>query len=400
MLAPDKEGSHFCPAPASAPGRGFIPETELEEMEENHTMLELRKGVRRFAAVLAVLAVVPLWGNQVLAGEQRIENGTLIVTGNGIPPEKGSVAQKRLMAKRAAQADAYRLVGEYIQGVQVDSQTTVKDFVAQSDDIKTKVSALVKGALVIATRNMSDGSVEVDLAVKLDDVYAAMPPAVKVDPPPPEPLVAEPPPPAKEPTSFPMDIHIKRRQWNEEALAHNEKGIDLATKGDLDGAMGEYQQAANMDPNMDIAWSNMAEVYISKKDFTNAVSAAQKAVTIDGSWSDNQYRLGVALWVSGDKDGAIAAENKALAIKIDNDWALGALGEMYAAVNQNDKALAQMQKATKSKPEDPQLWYYLGFIQSELKDTDNAKVSLSNAVDKATKMGIDYWEAKDKLSKL
>jgi len=89
--------------------------------------------------------------------------GTIKVTGSGAPPEKGSPAQKRLMAKRAAQVDGYRQLAEAIEGVHVDSETSVKDFVTESDVIKTRVQALVKGAVVVATRNMSDGSVEVDL---------------------------------------------------------------------------------------------------------------------------------------------------------------------------------------------------------------------------------------------
>lgn len=93
--------------------------------------------------------------------------GVVRVTGGGAPPEKGGMAQKRLMARRAAQADAYRQLAEVLNGVHVDSETSVKDFVTQSDTIRTSVSALVKGAMAVATRNMSDGSVEVDVETKM-----------------------------------------------------------------------------------------------------------------------------------------------------------------------------------------------------------------------------------------
>jgi len=90
-------------------------------------------------------------------------SGNLKVTGSGAPPSKGSAAQKRLMARRAAVADGYRQMAELINGVRVDSETIVKDFVTESDTVKLKVSALIKGAQIGDTRYLSDGSVEVDM---------------------------------------------------------------------------------------------------------------------------------------------------------------------------------------------------------------------------------------------
>lgn len=97
------------------------------------------------------------------AGTIDWTSGNLKVTGSGAPPSKGSAAQKRLMARRAAVADGYRQMAELINGVRVDSETIVKDFVTESDTIKVKVSALIKGAQIGDTRYLSDGSVEVDM---------------------------------------------------------------------------------------------------------------------------------------------------------------------------------------------------------------------------------------------
>ncbi|MGE3725255.1 MAG: LPP20 family lipoprotein [Candidatus Sericytochromatia bacterium] len=92
----------------------------------------------------------------------------LKVTGSGAPPANGSAAQKRLMAKRAAQADAYRQLAEIVNGVQVDSETVVKDFVTESDTVRLRVSALIKATPAGPERYLSDGSVEVDLAMSMN----------------------------------------------------------------------------------------------------------------------------------------------------------------------------------------------------------------------------------------
>lgn len=90
------------------------------------------------------------------------------VTGNGVPPEKGSLAQKRTMAIRAARIDAYRQLLEAVNGIHVSSETVVKDFVTESDTIKTKVEGLLKNFEQVGEpRYMSDGSVEIDVQVKL-----------------------------------------------------------------------------------------------------------------------------------------------------------------------------------------------------------------------------------------
>src|SRR5437763_366327 len=88
--------------------------------------------------------------------------GTITVKGNGAPPDHGSAPQKRLMAKRAAVADAYRNLAEVVKGVHVTSETTVENFVTTNDTIKTSVDALIKGAHPLGDPSyLSDGSVEV-----------------------------------------------------------------------------------------------------------------------------------------------------------------------------------------------------------------------------------------------
>ncbi|PKL76682.1 MAG: hypothetical protein CVV27_09005 [Candidatus Melainabacteria bacterium HGW-Melainabacteria-1] len=94
-------------------------------------------------------------------------NGQIMVTGSGAAPSKGSMStgQKRLMAQRAAVADAYRQLAELVNGVNVDAETVVRDFVTESDVVRTRVSALIKGAQVGKPRYLSDGTVEIDVTL-------------------------------------------------------------------------------------------------------------------------------------------------------------------------------------------------------------------------------------------
>ncbi len=83
---------------------------------------------------------------------QAFINGQLIVKGEGAAPADRplSIAQKRILAIRAATVVAYRNLAEFMQGVNVYGETLVKDAAVTSDIIKTKVEALVKGAQIIS----------------------------------------------------------------------------------------------------------------------------------------------------------------------------------------------------------------------------------------------------------
>src|SRR5262249_31163312 len=72
--------------------------------------------------------------------------------GHGLPPgAQGSEAQKKLMAARAAELDAKRKLAEHVSGFQVSSQSTVKDFITEHDDIRSQVDAVLVGSMVEKT---------------------------------------------------------------------------------------------------------------------------------------------------------------------------------------------------------------------------------------------------------
>lgn len=91
--------------------------------------------------------------------------------GGAPPPHAVNQAQARLMAERAAKVDAMRNLLEQAYGVTIRSHTTVKDFITQNDTIKAKVDAYIRGARVVDTKYLSDGSVEIEMEVILDHQF-------------------------------------------------------------------------------------------------------------------------------------------------------------------------------------------------------------------------------------
>jgi hypothetical protein len=100
---------------------------------------------------------------------------TLRAKGAGAPPTKAAnAAQARLMAERAAKVDGYRNLLEQAYGLQVTGSTTVRDFVTQSDTIRTQLDAFIRGAKVSDIRYLDDGSVETDMEITMGKEFWAL----------------------------------------------------------------------------------------------------------------------------------------------------------------------------------------------------------------------------------
>ena len=95
-------------------------------------------------------------------------NKVVTVTGEGIAPtDVKNYTQAKGMASRAAQADAYRKLGELINGVHVEGETTVEKMLTTQDTIKLRVSAIIKGAKIVDETFLSDGGYRVVMQVPL-----------------------------------------------------------------------------------------------------------------------------------------------------------------------------------------------------------------------------------------
>lgn len=101
--------------------------------------------------------------------------GYVEAVGIGAPPLRYiGTPQARPNALRAAKVDAYRNLLELVNGVRVDSTTTVKDFAVESDIINTQVQGMVKGAQAMEPEYLSDGTVEVVVRMPLAGNFASV----------------------------------------------------------------------------------------------------------------------------------------------------------------------------------------------------------------------------------
>jgi len=106
--------------------------------------------------------------------------GLGVLTACSAPAWAGAVSEKRkaqnkLLAYRAARVDAMRKLAERIAGLNITSETFVRDFVAESDTIQTELRAFIRGAKEIgAPKYSEDGTCELVMEIKLKELIVAL----------------------------------------------------------------------------------------------------------------------------------------------------------------------------------------------------------------------------------
>jgi hypothetical protein len=89
------------------------------------------------------------------------------VVGQGVAPTSTeSPAQAYALAKRAAIADAYRLIAEKVKGVRVNGRDVIKNMMVKRSTVRTAVYAMVKNASVVETV-FKEGLCEVEMEITI-----------------------------------------------------------------------------------------------------------------------------------------------------------------------------------------------------------------------------------------
>ncbi|MBL0709060.1 MAG: LPP20 family lipoprotein [Sulfurimonas sp.] len=95
------------------------------------------------------------------------------VVGQGVAPMNTfSPAQAYALSKRAATADAYRLIAEKVKGVYIEGQDLVKNMMVKRSTVRTSVQAMVRNANVVET-TFKDGLCEVEMEIVLSHAQFA-----------------------------------------------------------------------------------------------------------------------------------------------------------------------------------------------------------------------------------
>ena len=154
--------------------------------------------------------------------------------------------------------------------------------------------------------------------------------------------------------------------------AHNNLGLALAGRGQVDQAVTHYQEALRIKPDFAEAHNNFGMVLVQSGRFDEAIAHFQQALKIKPDYADAHNNLGNALVGRGRVNEAIAHFRKALEIKPDFAEAHYDFGLALAGCGQVDAAIAQYQQALEIKPDFAEAQNILGNALADRGQVDEA----------------------------
>jgi Flp pilus assembly protein TadD len=134
-------------------------------------------------------------------------------------------------------------------------------------------------------------------------------------------------------------------------LAYHNLGIALYKKGDIDGAISEYEQALSIHPDYPVAHYDLGTALGMKGRTQDAIAEFQQAIRLQPDYADAYSNLGTALCRVGQTDDALAAFQQAARLAPGKPEYHYDLGTLLGMKGQIDSAIAQFQEAIRLKPD-------------------------------------------------
>jgi len=134
-------------------------------------------------------------------------------------------------------------------------------------------------------------------------------------------------------------------------MAHNNLGIVLSEKGEIDEAIAHYRKTLEMSPDFADADYNLGNALLQKGEIDAAILHCQRAVTIQPNDPEAQVALGNALFQKGLIDESIVHYQKALAIRPYYVTAHYNLSSAFLKKGEIDEAIFHCRAVLSTQPE-------------------------------------------------
>jgi Flp pilus assembly protein TadD/peroxiredoxin len=137
-----------------------------------------------------------------------------------------------------------------------------------------------------------------------------------------------------------------------ETLANcwNNLGLLAARQGQLDSAVGYFQEALKLSPDHLIALDNLGSAYRQLRRWQDARRTYEQALQVNHDDAEANYGLGMVFAQNDDTERAFNSLQKALRLRPDYPEALNNLGILYLRTKRRDEAVASFEKCIQVAP--------------------------------------------------
>jgi len=168
---------------------------------------------------------------------------------------------------------------------------------------------------------------------------------------------------------------------NAQAATNYNRGCVEDEKGDLDGALADYNKAIEINPDYVLAYNNRGNVKKEKGDWNGALADYNKAIEIEPNHVLAYYGRGAVKSEKNDWGGALADYDKAIELKPDFAEAYFTRGAVKQAKHDFAGALADFTKAIELKPAFAQAYVARGNLEKYKGDANGAQADFKKATE-------------------
>tara|TARA_Y100001970_G_scaffold278343_1_gene383893 strand:+ start:304 stop:1425 length:1122 start_codon:yes stop_codon:yes gene_type:complete len=180
----------------------------------------------------------------------------------------------------------------------------------------------------------------------------------------------------KESIAYTVEEGIEAYRKQEWAIVFN-LAVESIQNDKLDQALDYLSIAKTIDPMVDANYEVMAEIYISKEDFEQALTIANDGISLFPDSGGLYSIIGRVSYDSGDLENAEKMLNKALALsdKESSSPLMKILSYVYIDLGKTEEAINLSKNLLDTNPDDPLLYYNLAVVYQRL---------VSDSLDKLT----------------
>jgi Flp pilus assembly protein TadD len=153
------------------------------------------------------------------------------------------------------------------------------------------------------------------------------------------------------------------------AIAHFELGNALAARGDVENAIGEYEQAIAIDPTLGaevgpkLAWAR-AGLQRMHGQFDAAIASYREVLAARPDLVDVRFDLGITLAARGSLEDAVREFQEAVRLRPETPRFHNALGMALTQLGRRDEAIVAYRRGLKIAPHDTELQRNLALVES------------------------------------
>ena len=173
------------------------------------------------------------------------------------------------------------------------------------------------------------------------------------------------------------------------AEAYFLQGVAKVMLGDHDGAIADYDQAIELNPNYAEACFSRGVAKFVQRDYRGAIADFDRGIELKPDYVVAYYNRGGAKSALGDEQGAKEDYDRAIELDPDNTVAYTLRGGAKSALGDHDGAIADCDRAIELTPDYAYAYISRGDAKSELSDYDGAIADYSRAIE----LKPDYADA-------